>query len=68
MLTDGQGLFQVSEPLEDSVIASLRTDSEIKNMMLITRRELPGTLQEIKREAQEDEFISDTKQKIADKN
>ena len=50
------------------MIASLRTDSEIKNMMLNTIRELPVTLQEIKREAQEDEFISATKQKIADKN
>ena len=49
------------EPLEDSVIASLRTDSEVKNMMLNTIRELPVTLQK-KREAQEDEFISATKQ------
>ena len=57
-----------SEPLEDSVIASLRTDSEIKNMMLNTIRELLVTLQDIKREALEDEFISATKQKIADKN
>ena len=57
MLTDCQGLFQVSEPLEDSVIASLQTDCEIKNMMLNTIRELPVTLQEIKREANEDEFI-----------
>ena len=68
MLTDCHGWFQVSEPLEDSVIASLRTNSEIKNMMLNTIRELPVTLQEIKRKAQEDEFISATKQKIADKN
>ena len=37
-------------------------------MMLITIREFPVTLQEIKREAQEDELISATKQKIADKN
>ena len=37
-------------------------------MMLNTIRELPVTLQEIKREAQEDEFISATKQKIGDKN
>ena len=57
-----------SEPLEDPVIASLRTDCEIKNMMLNTIRELPVTLQEIKCEAQEDEFISTTKQKIVDKN
>ena len=56
------------KPLEDSVIASLRTDSEIKNMMLNTIRELPVTLQEIKREAQEDKFISATRQKIAGKN
>ena len=33
-----------------------------------TIRELPVTLQEIKREAQEDEFIRATKQKIVDKN
>ena len=50
------------------MIASLRTDSEIKNMMLNAIRELPVTLKEIKREAQEDEFISAKKQKIADKN
>ena len=36
--------------------------------MLNTIRELPVTLQEIKRDAQEDELISATKQKIADKN
>ena len=36
--------------------------------MLNTIRELPVRLQEIKREAQEDEFISAIKQKIADKN
>ena len=36
--------------------------------MLKTIRELPVTQQEIKRKAQEDEFISATKQKIADKN
>ena len=57
-----------SEPQESSVIASLRTDCEIKNMMLNMIRELPVTPQKIKREAQEDEFISATKQKIADKN
>ena len=57
-----------SESLEDSVIASLRTDSEMKNMMLNTIRELPVTLQEIKREAQEDEFISATKQVCWQKN
>ena len=37
-------------------------------MMLNIIRELPVTPQEIKREAQEDEFISVTKQKIAAKN
>ena len=37
-------------------------------MMLNTIRKLPVTQQEIKHEAQEDEFISATKQKIADKN
>ena len=49
------------------MITSLRTDSEIKNMML-NIREFPVTLQEIKRKAQEDKFISATKQNIADKN
>ena len=37
-------------------------------MMLNTIRKLLVILQEIKREAQEDEFISARKQKIADKN
>ena len=50
------------------MIASLRTNRKIKNMMLNTIRKLPVTLQEIKCEAQEDAFFSAPKQKFADKN
>ena len=52
------------EPLEDSVIASLRTDGEIKTILCNTIRELPVTLHEIKHEALNDEFINLTKTKI----
>ena len=56
------------EPLEDSVIASLRTDEEIKNILCNTIRELPMTLHEIKHEALNDEFINLTKTKITEKD
>ena len=53
------------EPLEDSVIAALRIDSEIKTMINNTIRELPVTLLEIKTEAVKDEFIKTTEQKLS---
>ena len=53
------------ELLEDSVIAALRIDSEIKTMINNTIRELPVTLLEIKTEALNNEFIKTTKQKLS---
>ena len=57
-----------SEPFEDKIIASLRTDCEIKNMIANTIKELPVTLLEIKSEAMYDDFITNIKQKITAKN
>ena len=57
-----------SEPLEDTIIAALRTDCEIKNMIANTIKELPVTLLDIKSEAMNDDFISNIKQKITTKN
>ena len=54
--------------LEDSVIAALRSDCEIKSIIEITVRDLPVTLSEIKSEAIKDDFINEIKQKIAPKD
>ena len=56
-----------SEPFEDTIIAVLRTDCEIKNMITHTIKELPVTLLEIKSEAMNDDFITNIKQKIPEK-
>ena len=53
-----------SEPFEDTIIAALRTDCEIKNMIANTIKELPVTVLEIKSEAMNDAFITNIKQKI----
>ena len=67
---DGQSRLvpKYSEPFEDTIIAALRTDCEIKNMIANTIKELPVTLLEIKIEAMNDDFITNIKQKIAAKN
>ena len=56
-----------SEPFEDTIIAALRTDCEIKNIIANTIKELPVTLLEIKSEAMNDDFITNIKQKITAK-
>ena len=53
-----------TEVFEDSIIATLRTNCEIKNMITNTIRELPVTLADIKREALKEDFIHTTKNKI----
>ena len=53
--------------LEDSVIAALRSDCEIKSIIENTIRDLPVTLSEIKSEAISDDFINKIKQRIASK-
>ena len=60
-------LPKYSEPFEDTLIAALWTDCEIKNMIVNTTKELPLTLLELKSEAMNDEFITNIKQKIATK-
>ena len=67
---DGQSRLvpKYSEPFEDTIIAALRTDAEIKNMMANTIKEPPVTLLEIKSEAMSDDFITNIKQKITAKN
>ena len=57
-----------SEPFEDTIIAALRTDCEIKNMIANTIKELLVTLLEINSETMNDNFITNIKQKITAKN
>ena len=68
----GDGLSRLvpkySEPFEGTIIASLLTDCEIKNMIANTIKELLVTLLEIKSEAMNDDFIINIKQKITAKN
>ena len=55
------------EPFEDKIIAALRTDCEIKNMISNIIKKLPVTLLEITSEAMNDDFITKN-QKITSKN
>ena len=70
-ISDANGLSRLvpkySESFEDTIIAALRTDCEIKNMIANTIKELLMTLLEIKSEAINDDFITNIKQKITAK-
>ena len=57
-----------SEPFEDTIIAALQTDCEIKIMIANTIKELPVTLLEMKSEAMSADIIPNIKQKITAKN
>ena len=57
-----------SEPFEDTIIAALQTNCEIKNMIANTIKELSMTLLEIKSKAMKGDFITNIKQKITAKN
>ena len=59
---------QNTKVFEDSIIATLRTNCEIKNMIANTVKKLPVTLADIKRKSQGDEFIQSIKNKIHDKD
>ena len=61
MPTDCSDWSQNMEPLEYTVIASLQTKGEFKTTLCNTVRELPVTLDQIKQEALNDEFIRKTK-------
>ena len=52
------------EPLEDTVIASLQSEGELKTFMCNSIRELPETLEQIKLEAFRDKYINNIKAKI----
>ena len=57
-----------TEVFEDSIIAILKTNCEIKDMIANTVKELPVTLADIKRKSRENEFIQSIKNKIHDKD
>ena len=59
---------QNTEVFENSIIATQRTNCEIKDMIANTVKELPVTLADIKRESREDEFIQSIKNKIHNKD
>ena len=53
-----------SEPLEDTVIAALRDEEDLKEAMCRAIRELPVTLDEIKIQAKKDSFIKKIKEQL----
>ena len=55
---------KMREPLEDTVIASLSSESIMSTVLCNTVRELPVTLEEIRKEAAKDEFITQIKERI----
>ena len=59
---------KMQEPLEDRVIASLRTESIMSTVLCIIVRELLVTLEEIRKEAAKDEFITQIKERIVNKD
>ena len=59
---------QNTEVFEDSIIGTLRTDCEIKNVIANSVKEFPMTLANIKRESREDQFIQSIKNKFHDKD
>ena len=59
---------KMQEPLEDTVIASLHTESIMSTVLCNTVRELPVTLEEIRKVAAKDEFITQIKQRSASKD
>ena len=59
---------KIREPLEDTVIISLRTESIMSTVLCNAVRELPVTLEEIRKEAAKDEFITQIKERIANKD
>ncbi|XP_026441989.1 uncharacterized protein K02A2.6-like, partial [Papaver somniferum] len=55
---------RTGEPLEDSVIASLRSERDYSSILCNTVKELPVTLDDIRKEAESDDFIKETKKKL----
>ena len=52
------------ELLEEMVIASLRSEMDIKYVLYNTVKELPVTLEEIRHKAKFDKFITQTKKEL----
>ena len=54
------------EPFEETVVATLRLEIEIKSMLYNTIRELPVTMMEIRNEAKTDKYIIEKKKQTID--
>ena len=61
-------ISKYKEPLEDTVIASLQSEGELKTNLCNTVREFPVMLEQIKQEALHDEYINQIKTKIFEKD
>ena len=57
---------KIKEPLEETVIASLSFEMDIKNVLYNTVKELSVTLEEIRFKAKFDKFITEKKNEIMD--
>ena len=55
---------QYGESFEETVIAALKDENECSNLVCNTIRELPVTLEEIKKEAVKDDFIKKMKNQV----
>lgn len=53
-----------TEPLEETVIAALRDESELLGLLCNTIRELPVTLDDVKKAAENDDFIKKMKKQV----
>ena len=53
-----------TEPLEETVIASLKVEKELSGLLINTIRELPVTLEDIKKAAETDAFIRQRKKQV----
>ena len=61
-------ISKYKEPLEDTVIASLKSEGELKSTLCNTVSELPVMLEQIKQETLCDEYINQIKGKFFEKN
>ena len=66
--TDGLSMLipKIREPLEETVVASLSSEMDVKNVLYNTVKELPVTLEEIRFKAKFNKFIKKKKNQIMD--
>ena len=57
---------KIREPLEETVIASLSSEMDIKNVLYNTVKELSATLEEIRFKTKFDKFIIEKKNEMMD--